>query len=283
MSEPQSQPDDMTPVPPAHQPEQPASPAPSSAIYVECRRPNGCWKLVGFALLVLLSFFLVASIPFLWGTGAINGLVAALNSALNPPTVARTTSTQTIVNSVQPLGQLVSISAQLAKAEIDIGIQQGGLNACGFGASHVAQGTIEAGIDLSRISEGDIVFDATNDTYTVRLPAPQLTSCRMDYIRQYNRTTTVCAVDWDEARLLAQYDALNDFRDDALEGGILERARREAQLVVSNFVYALTGSAVNITFQESENPILPPSCVPEVPQGWSLDLVSQTWIKNAPG
>lgn len=282
MSETQQQNEEMSPTSVDQPSGSPMVHVPVSSVYVE-RRRDGVQALLVCSVLVVLGLLLVGVAPVMFGAGVFGGALAALNNALNPPASARTVSTQSIVNSVQPLGQLVSVSAQLAKAEIDIGIQQGGLNACGFGASHVAQGAIEAGIDLSGISDEDVMFDEANNSYTVRLPAPQLTSCRMDYIRQYNRTTTVCAVDWDEARLLAQYVALNDFRDDALEGGILERARREAQLVVSNFIHALTGSTVNITFQESANAILPASCVPEVPQGWSLDAASQTWVKNAPG
>ncbi len=64
-------------------------------------------------------------------------------------TTANVFTSQTIVSSIQPMGQLVSISAQVAKADIFVGVQQGALNACGYSVNHVAQGTIEAGIDLN--------------------------------------------------------------------------------------------------------------------------------------
>jgi hypothetical protein len=118
-------------------------------------------------------------------------LGAALGFKPQPPT-AKVFSTQTIVNGIQPMGQLVSVSAQLAKADIYVGVKQGALNACGFSANHVAQGTVEAGIDLAQISDGDIVFDEKSNTFTITLPAPQLTSCRIDFIRQYQRSTTTC-------------------------------------------------------------------------------------------
>jgi hypothetical protein len=176
----------------------------------------------------------------------------------------------------------VSISAQLAKADIFVGVQQGALNACGFGANHVAQGTIEAGIDLTQITESDVSYSNAMDTYTLTLPPPQLTSCRVDFIRQYDRTTTACSVDWDEARLLANYTSLLEFRDDALEGGILNRAEQEARLVLGNFVELLTQSNVEINFRALDGITMPSSCQPEVPQGWVLNSEIGQWIRQMP-
>jgi len=250
----------------------------SEPVYVE-RRRSGCRALLGCLLIVMLALLLVVAVPTLLSAGVIDRLISGISYAVNPPTTARATSTETILTGIQPLGQLVSISAQLAKADIDIGVQQGGLNACGFSASHVAQGTIEAGIDISGIAAEDISYDALTGSYTLRLPAPSLTSCRIDLIRQYSRSTTVCNVDWDEARLLANYISLGDFRDDALEGGILGRAESEARLVLSNFIGALTGSRVTLVF-EGTDPPLPASCSPETPPGWFYDENNNAWINR---
>ena len=111
------------------------------------------------------------------------------------------------------------------------------------------------------------------------MPAPELTSCRVDYIRQYDRSFTTLGVDWDEARLLANYMALTQFRDDAIEGGILTRAETEARLVLGNFVRLLTGHPVEINFQQPEATELPPSCQPDVPQGWQYDAKTNSWRK----
>ena len=103
-----------------------------------------------------------------------------------------------------------------------VNISQGTLNACGYGASHVVQGTIEAGIDLTKIGANDLRYDAARQTYVLTVPPPELTSCRVDYIRQYDQSFTECTVDWDEARLLANYMALTQFRDEAIEGGVAD-------------------------------------------------------------
>lgn len=257
-------------------------------VYVqeEQARRSGCLRgaLIGglgcLTVLVLLVF-----VPVLLGLNTLGNVTASLGGLLNPgggPRAAAVFTTQSVVTSVQPLGQLVSISVQYAKADINVQIAQGPLNSCGFGTSHVAQGTIEAGIDLTGIGPDDVSYDPLSNTYTITLPAPRLTSCRIDYIRQYNRSLTFCAVDWDEARVLGQYIALTDFRDTALEGDVLTRARREAELLIGGFVRNLTGSNVIIEFQESEGPVLPSSCDPASPAGWSYNPETGAWLQRAP-
>jgi hypothetical protein len=102
----------------------------------------------------------------------------------------------------------------------------------------------------------------------------------VDFIRQYDRTTTACSVDWDEARLLANYTSLVEFRDDALGGEILNRAEQEARLVLGNFVELLTGSNVEISFRPADGATMPPSCQPPIPQGWVLNAENGMWVKQ---
>lgn len=257
---------------------------PSETIYDEPPRRgcSGCgWAIAGslgcLALLILPIIVLLAA-----GTITVNGLIGGVQGIFSaPPPVASIFSSRTILTGIQPMGQLVSVGSQLAKADIHIGIQQGALNACGFSANHVAQGSVEAGIDLTQVTENDVRYDEATNTYTVTLPRAQLTSCRIDFIRQYERSTTVCAVDWDEARLLANYQALNDFRTDAVEGGILTRAESEARVALSNFISALTGGNVNIVFESAEaTPVVPASCQPEIPAGWTYDTSVNAWVKT---
>lgn len=255
-----------------YQPPPPAEERGSRGCLIGCG--IGCAGLIAVIALVLLT-----------GVVSVNGVIGGFRDLLGtvggvPPPVANVSSTQTLVTGIQPLGQLVSVSTQLAKADIYVGIQQGTLNTCGFGANHVAQGAIEAGLDLTRLTEADIQYDEVRDVYIINVPAAQLTSCRVDYIRQYDRTTTVCAVDWDEARLLAQYNALLDFRDDAVEGGILDRAQSEARIVLVNFVRLLTGRNVEINFIQPETRTIPASCNPDTPSGWRLDPLTGQWTQG---
>ncbi|MBN1963661.1 MAG: DUF4230 domain-containing protein, partial [Anaerolineae bacterium] len=200
---------------------------------------------------------------------------------VNPAPVVGVNASQSIVTSVQPLGELTSIRMQLAKANITVNINQGPLGVCGHSASYVAQGTIEAGLDLTRLGPEDISYNALTDTYTITLPAPQLLSCHVDFMDQYAGSLTLCNVDWDTARQLGQHVALLDFRDDTLESGILGQAEQQARLVVGNFVRSLTGSNVEIVFAQTDPATLtdawPSSCQPEPPGDWVYDVTTNSW------
>jgi hypothetical protein len=244
-------------------------------------------KKVILGVLAVLALVIILGVGLLAATGTLsNFLVNVHNLFSPPPDRAQVFSTQTIVTGIQPMGQLVSVSAQLAKADIFVGVQQGALNACGFSAKHVAQGTVEAGIDLTQISEADIAFDEASKTYTITLPAAQLTSCRIDFIRQYERSTTTCNVDWDAARLLANYEALKGFQSDAVDGGITQRAEQQAKLTLGNFITLLykeiQGQDVKVVFKfdSSKSSPLPASCQPDAPDGWKYDDASQSWVKQ---
>ncbi|MCC6804918.1 MAG: DUF4230 domain-containing protein [Anaerolineae bacterium] len=242
---------------------------------------GGClWGVAG-AFGCLLLVLVIPVMLVLLGVTSVNGIIGGLGGLLGvgAPPQAQVVSTQTIVEGIQPLGQLVSVSAQLAKADVQVNIYQGAFNSCGFRANHVVQGAVEAGIDLTKIEAGDLTYDAARETYVLTVPQPELTSCRVDYIRQYDRSFTTCSVDWDEARLLANYMALTSFRDDAVEGGILARAESETRLVLGNFVRLLTGHPVEIVFAEPEATVMPASCQPDQPQSWSYDPNSTVWRK----
>ena len=241
---------------------------------------TGCVFGLGSVLVVFCVIPTIA-ITFLISAGftSIDELFQRITNLVNPQTQATIYDSPTLVNSVRPLGQLVAVSAQLAKADIQIDITSGALNSCGVGAKHVAQGTIEAGLDLNGIDETNITYDAELDIYFLSLPAPTITSCRIDYIRQYDRSTTVCNTDWDEVRLLANYTATEGFATDAIEGGILERARDETDILLHNFIESLTGSGAEIQFEESTSVVLPPSSIPQLPNGWVIDEATGVWSK----
>ncbi len=281
--------------PPSSLPEQAPPPAPApTLVYPAAAPPTGVgapaparrginWLGIGCLLTVVVCLVIVA-VPVIMGVDilsrigeGINYMVAGIQSGFQTDPVARVTGTQTVINSIQPLGQVVSVEMQLAKANMSVDIRQGLLNACSFSASYVAQGAVEAGIDLTRIGPDDINYNGLTDTYTLTLPPPQLTGCRIDLVDQYNESVTLCVVDWDSARQLGQYIALNEFRDDALESNILGRAQQQTTLVIGNFVRSLTGSNVTIVYRE-DAPGLPPSCLPDPPDVWSYDPAQEAWV-----
>jgi hypothetical protein len=239
---------------------------------------GGCLMvaLVGIGLAVILGFT------------SIGALFGGVSAALGGVTRADVNVSRTLVTSVQPLGMLVTFRTDSMIEDIRVGIQQNIGNACGIAASHMVTGGVEAGIDLSQITDEDIAFDPIRNVYTITLPAPTLTTCRIDTIQQYNRTFTMCPVDWDMVRALADYTALIQLRDNAIEGGALERAAVEGALRLTSLLQNVTDAGIEIVFRDpvppaaaGETEVMPlgASCHPEPPAGWRIDPNTGGWTR----
>ena len=173
----------------------------------------------------------------------------------------------TIVTGVQGMGQLVTVKHEVAKTDIKVEIHRGFLNAGYYSANHMAIGAVEAGIDFGAIDESNIRF--ADDVYTLTLPAPIITSCRIEYIDQNQNSFTLLSADWDMVRQIAQAEAMDQFAEDMIEAGLLERAAEEAELRLGDFVTSLTGRKANIEIAErGDYTELPESCKPNAPNGW---------------
>ncbi len=239
----------------------------------------------GCLFVLLAALFLLA----LSVAGTLNGGLSLLQTRVSAlvqpgPATGSVTSSQTIVNRIQPLGQLVSTSAQVARADIEVRIQQGALGVCNHRSNHVATATIEAGIDLLQVSPDSVRYNEETDTYTLLLPRPTIIGCSMDFIDQYDRQVNgpTCSVDWDDARQIAQYEALVEFRDEAVESGLLVTAERDAASALTSFVGALTGSDVVVEFMDTEETLTNPAagCSPEPPRDWQTDPLTGEWLRN---
>lgn len=231
-------------------------------------------------LFIAVGFAVITGVSTL--TNAVDSIVDGFREVFNPdPATAEVISTQTLVQRIQPLGQVVSFSVGLAKADVRIVVKAGIGDTCQHSASHLVQGTVEAGIDLTKLNADDIFYNPLTGTYTITLPSPELTNCRIDLIDQYNRSFTMCDVNWDDLRQLAQYSSISDFRGESLESGILDRAEDEAHGILTNFLELATGSTINIEFEEPDPGVvaMTPSCNPQEPAGWSINDDGQTWSK----
>ena len=213
--------------------------------------------------------------------GYVIGAFTTVRDFFFPESGAYVRSTRTILNGIRGFGQLVTVAVEVAKADIRVEVNEGFLNYGHYSASHVAVGVIEAGIDFTAIGESNIRFDRANEIYHVSLPSPLLTSCRIEYIDQYGASLTLLPADWDIIRQLAQFQALTEFSDDALEGGILERAGEEAALRIGDFISAITAVTADVIFQENDSyASSPQSCLPEPPQGWLKKEGESGWKKE---
>lgn len=243
----------------------------------------GCFTLIGsLAFMALIG----ASITLFAGWLTLNSLLSPFRNFLpwlTEPTTAHVVSSRTLVSSIKPLGQLVSVSAEVAQADIFVSVNTGGLQLCNHSANHVAQGAVEAGVDITQVGEDSVSYDEATNTYTITLPAPSITSCRIEYIRQYELSggNPTCGIDWDEVRVLGQYEATKLFAQDTIKAGILARAERETTLLMQSFIGALTnGAQVKVVYAAADGTELPPSCQPQLPRGWEFDAEQNAWVKT---
>ncbi|MDE2636371.1 MAG: DUF4230 domain-containing protein [Chloroflexota bacterium] len=213
--------------------------------------------------------------------GYVMGAVTAVRDFFFPESGAYVRSTRTILHGIRGFGQLVTVAVEVAKADIRVEVNEGFLNYGHYSASHVAVGVIEAGIDITAIGQSNVRFDSANDLYHISLPPPLITSCRIEYIDQYGASVTLLPADWDVIRQLAQYEALTEFKRDALESGILERAGEEAALRIGDFIRAITGKPANVdSLGATSDESSPQSCEPEPPQGWNKEEGESGWKKE---
>lgn len=247
------------------------------------RRGNsGCAWLFATVFICVLFTLLVPTVLVVTGvttvSNILNGIGSILGIDITPETTAVVETPPSVVQSIQPLGQLVSLRTELAKADINVNVTAGVGGLCGYNAQYVAESTIEAGTNLSQLTEDNFVFDETRDAYVLTLPAPQLIGCHVDYIRQYSLSNSICGRDIDMTRMLAQYVAALEFRDEAVERGILERAEREARITIGSFLDIVSDEDIIIEFSPPDpDAPLPDSCQPRVPDGWSYNAETNAW------
>ena len=204
----------------------------------------------------------------------------AVSDALRIETRARTETRVELAESINSMGMLVTASHS-GDAVVKVGVQAGLLNLCGASVNHIVEGTIEAGVDISQVQADDIFHDPLNDRWVLNLGAAGLHSCRIDYIRQQGHSITACHQDWDAYRLLAESAAIEEIRDEALAGGLLAGAEQQAQVVLGNFLSAITGSDnITIVFESEPNIEFPESCLREQSTGWVFDEESDSWLKE---
>ncbi|MCY3977682.1 MAG: DUF4230 domain-containing protein [Chloroflexi bacterium] len=212
-------------------------------------------------------------------------------TATNTPTNTSTpTSTPTntpippsrILKGIQESGQLITLKSEMAEIRIEV-IYRGHIN-CEYSAKHAAVGVIEAGIDLEAINEDSITYNFSENSYSIIVPAPAISSCRIEEIDQYIKlgggTATCFANEWMDMEDIARHLAMDRFVEEALEDDTLDQAGKHAKFLLGDLIRELTGSRVHIEYAEApEEPIIPESCQPKLPLGWRKDE-EEKWIKT---
>jgi uncharacterized protein DUF4230 len=116
----------------------------------------------------------------------------------------------------------------------------------------VASGDVVAGVDLGRLTTADVTVAADGRSVTLRLPAAEVFSARLDNARTYvhSRQTDLLAERQESLETRARQAAEQTLQAAAEEAGILKRAEESVARTVSSLVRALGFDAVRVDFQE---------------------------------
>lgn len=109
----------------------------------------------------------------------------------------------------------------------------------------IIEGEAVGCLDLTKITAADIT--ATGDTLVVHLPDPELCSYKVDHQRSKVYNTEFAF--FEEAVLIneAYRQAEKQIRQSALNGGILEQTRRNADQILKPFLERVSGKKVFLT------------------------------------
>ena len=180
-----------------------------------------------------------------------------------------------IIQHIEDQAQLVVVQNEMSNPSFHVGLNVG---ACSHGGDFIAHGVIEAGIDFSEIDEDSVTYNSNSQSYTLTLPAPELTSCRIEYIRLIKVSFSMCNPDWDQARTLAEVQVMREFVDESLEDGLLEEAEERSDLILGDFVRTFTGKRVNVTFEkQGRNPKRDASCRNFFTGSWHYNKAQNFW------
>ncbi|MYE27109.1 MAG: DnaJ domain-containing protein, partial [Chloroflexi bacterium] len=151
-----------------------------------------------------------------------------------------------IIQQIETQAQLVVVQNEVAMRDFHVGVDVG---LCSHGADFTAYGVIEAGIDFAAINEDRVRFHPDKREYSLELPAPEYTSCRIEYIRLRDNSLSLCRPDWDRVRIFAEAQAMREFMKESEEDGMLNEAADRSIQILKDFVATITGLPVKATVE----------------------------------
>ena len=150
----------------------------------------------------------------------------------------RVLSTTTVVQQVRSLSELVTVSFVMEKV---VGLEDVKWVE-GWGTSRVlllAHGEVKAGVDLSRLGEGDLRLG--EKSVSIALPPPQITDAFLDekQTQVIERTTGLLRAFDKDLETSARQTALDDIKRAARRAGILREAEDRARVQLANLFHQL--------------------------------------------
>lgn len=201
---------------------------------------------------------------FVFALISVGVLVGALAYRLIGPTtqpperiVETVRSGPDVVVAVRDLARLETASYHVERV-IDLRQQQRilGLLEAEDALLLVAAGDVTAGIDLTRMEDGDVVIEPEASRAVLTLPAPEIFDARLDNERTYVHTRETSLLARRDAHLetRARREAEATLRDSAREAGILDRARANAATAITSLVRSLGYDQVEIRWKDAPPP-----------------------------
>jgi hypothetical protein len=178
----------------------------------------------------------------------------SIESSVQPAkTQVQVRNTDTVQIAVRNLARLDSVSFHMERV---IDLQEERARAFGVLKARdaillVAAGDVVAGVDLSKLLDGDIRVDPEGHRVQLRLPPAEVLSVTLDDTRTYvhSRQTTLLTKPATDLETRARQQAVSAIREGALQAGILERARLNATQTLRALLHSLDYEA---TFIEHE-------------------------------
>lgn len=219
---------------------------------VQARRgPSACVILAGTFSLLAIACALLAFATLqggLNGLGRLTGIVPDFGKLLvTTPTVTIDTSRPTVIDQVRALNRLETVNYQLEKV---VSARSSGPLPDFLTSDRillVAHGEVVGGVDLSKLAPGDI--KVTTDTVTLKLPAPEILYSKLDNSKTYvyDRQTGIFSKPDPNLETQIRQVAEQQIVQAALEDGILDQARTNAQSVIRSLIIGLGYRRVDFT------------------------------------
>lgn len=196
-------------------------------------------------MIVALVFGIALIAGFVFGNLG-NTLSNLVDGLLNPRT--NTVSTNLILERIQQLAELTNTRYTFSNIVTSEREMPGVLGALyGDRLVIVAVGYIEAGVDLSQLTPESVTL--TDGILTLRLNGPTIQSCFLDEskIQVISRDTGLFARPSANLDTVSRQFALQQFRENAIEQGILMDAQLQAEASLEQFLSVFAELSDNIT------------------------------------
>jgi hypothetical protein len=231
-------------------------PAPAPAVP---RRGTGaaCIWLLALAAVIVLACGLLGFGAIQSGVTGLAGWVPRLpNLPLVTPTVVIQAQGPSVVQSIRSLSRIET--SQYTVERVLTGESTGALPP--FTSDKIlfiARGEVIAGVDLQKLTEDDV--QVVSGTVTIRLPAPEILSSRLDNekSRVYDRQTGIFTKADPNLESQVRQRAEEEIKSAALEDGILDKARENAETTLRTLLHSLKYD--NVVFAAPSGGVLGPA------------------------